>query len=293
MIALFAWSAKDTPNRPASNTPDEPSCLNDPYHVSYLRGHAPYSCRSNRTSQFIEDQAIACMNETHAKIHNLVRSLRQALRTEGHNTARKQMADFRELDSTSTREYFKLFPRLFSFLARGFYIQARLKDAQDETRESQLYQNMKDAWISTAVKRQIRDIVRLDPKQRQSEESKRELHFQLTEVFHQLRQEKNKITFEKNTTMNNIVIVFYTTIHNCVIVFYFINTINPHIEEFNNMGTIAKLSSKLIFYFLFFIFFVTASLIAGELTGYLPMCDAEETGSLPEENLRLVFSCVT
>ena len=45
--------------------------------------------------------------------------------------------------------------------------------------------------------------------------------------------------------------------------------------------------------FFFFFFFVTASLIAGELTGYLPMCDAEETGSLPEENLRLVFSCVT
>ena len=38
-------------------------------------------------------------------------------------------------------------------------------------------------------------------------------------------------------------------------------------------------------------FNVTASLVAGELTDDLPMCDAEETGSLLEENPRLVFSC--
>ena len=74
---------------------------------------------------FIEEQAIAFMNETHAKINNLVRSLRQALRTEAQNTARKQMADFRALDSTSTREYFKLFPRLFSFLTRGYYTRSK------------------------------------------------------------------------------------------------------------------------------------------------------------------------
>ena len=39
-------------------------------------------------------------------------------------------------------------------------------------------------------------------------------------------------------------------------------------------------------------FFLTASLVAGELRDYLPMFDAEETGNLPGENLRLVLSCV-
>ena len=184
----------------------------------------------------IEEHAIEFINEIHSKVNNLVRSLRQALRTETQNKARKEMADFRALESTSTREYFKLFPRLFSFLTRGYYIQAKFEHSQDQTKEAQLFRSIKDLKISNTTRSKIRHIVNLDVYQCQTNETKRELYFKLAEIFQHLLKEKNRFTFKKNTTMNN-----------CVIAFYFINTLNPHTEEFNNMGTIANLSSKLIY----------------------------------------------
>ena len=186
--------------------------------------------------ELIETLTLEYLEEASSKINSIPLGLRQRLKSSNVIKKDREFRDFIPLDSKYTRgTYFKVYGQLIPYLLKVHYISSRFRNSRDEE-ELKYYRIAKEINLPRKLKRGLNLIVNFDFNTINIDENRLELYYNFSKVFVELLTIKEDLKISIDTTLSNIVIVFY-----------YIRCLNRNTGEINDLLSIGKLTSILIY----------------------------------------------
>ena len=183
------------------------------------------------------DKAILEFLETSSsKINSINLLLRQRIKNSNINSEDRVLKDFIPLENKSTRStYFTIFSRLIIFILKVYYIAVKLKDSTNKE-EIEYYRIAKEIRFPDTLIRELKSIIYTKLDRLNIDENRIKFNYRLSRVFTELLKIPNTLSFTRDNTLNNIVIIFF-----------YISSLDIVTGEIKPILEIGKLTSILIY----------------------------------------------